>query len=186
MEQKNLDVLEKLKEWISENHKAKDHLLSMEKWIKTIYPQADDALIIAAVAHDIERAFPLEDDEMKPEKKSWDDKTYLTWHGQRSAKYIESFLVNNDADPKLVAKVKDLVKTHDFGGSEEKNALKDADSISFLENNADMYIDSLEKGLKIDDIRKKFDIMYNRISSPQAKEFARPFYQETVRKLEEI
>ena len=186
MEQKNQELLEKLKDWIIKNHKAKDHLLAMEKWIKVLYPQADDALIIAAVAHDIERGFPLEEGEVKPKKKSWDDPVYLTWHGQRSAKYIEGFLANNDADPKLIERVRGLVETHDFGGDKEKNALKDADSISFLENNSDMFIDSLEQGKTIEQIHDKFDIMYNRISSPEAKKLAERYYDEAVRKLEAI
>ena len=186
MEQKNTLLLEKLKDWLSKNHKSKEHLLAMEKWIKVVYPLADDALIIAAVSHDIERAFPLEEGEVKPERVEWDDKTYLTWHGQRSARFIESFLLNNDADPKLVEKVKDLVANHDFGGDEEKIALRDADSISFLENNADMYIDSLETGKTIDQIHNKFDIMYNRISSAKARELAKRYYNDAVQKLEAI
>jgi len=186
MQQKNQELLEKLKDWISKNHKAKEHLLAMEKWIKVVYPQADDAMIIAAVAHDIERAFPLEEGEVKPEKKNWDDVTYLTWHGKRSARFIESFLENNDADPKLVEKVKNLVEAHDLGGDDEKDALKDADSISFLENNADIFIDSLEKGKTIDQIHDKFDIMYNRISSPESRQLAKRYYDEAIYKLEAI
>ena len=101
MEEKNLVLLEKLKGWILENHKNKNHLLAMEKWIKVVYPQADDALIIAAVAHDIEQAFPLEEGEEKPERKGWEDPVYSEWHRKRSAQYAESFLLNNDADSKL-------------------------------------------------------------------------------------
>lgn len=186
MKQKNLELLEKVKDWITKNHKAKEHLLAMEKWIKVVYPQADDAMIIAAVAHDIERAFPLEEGEVKPEKKNWDDPVYLTWHGQRSARFIASFLENNDADPKLVEKVKSLVEAHDLGGDDEKNAIMDADSISFLQNNADMFIDSLEQGKTIDQIHEKFDIMYNRISSAESKQLAKRYYDTAIQKLEAI
>lgn len=186
MEQKNLALLEKLKDWISQNHKAKEHLLAMEKWIKVTYPQADDALIIAAVGHDIERAFPLEEGEVKPEKKNWDDPDYLAWHGKRSARYLGSFLTNNGADPKLVEKVMNLVATHNVGGNEEKDALRDADSISFLQNNADIFIDSLEQGKTVDQIHDKFDIMYGRIGSQENKKLAERYYAEAVHKLETI
>jgi len=186
MEQKNLVLLEKLKDWISQNHKDKNHLLAMEKWIKVVYPQADDALIIAAVAHDIERAFPLEDGEEKPERNGWDDQAYREWHRKRSATYAESFLLNNDADAELASKVKMLIETHGLGGDEEKDALKDADSISFLENSSDMVGDSLEKGRTVEEIHDKFDIMYNRISSEERKELAARHYEEAVHKLETI
>jgi len=186
MEQKNLVLLEKLKDWISKNHKDKNHLLAMEKWIKVVYPPADDALIIAAVAHDLERAFPLEEGEEKPERKGWEDENYREWHRKRSARYTEGFLLNNNADQGLVSKIKMLIETHGLGGDEERDALNDADSISFLENSAEMVGDSLEKGRTIEEIHDKFDIMYNRISSQENKQMAQRYYEEVIQKLETI
>jgi len=186
MEEKNSILLEKLKDWISKNHKDKNHLLAMEKWIKVIYPPADDALIIAAVAHDLERAFPLEEGEEKPERKGWEDGAYRDWHRKRSAKYVEGFLLNNEADKDLVSKVKNLVETHGLGGDEEKNALKDADCISFLENSGEVVENSLGRGRTVDEFHDKFDIMYNRISSPENKQLAQRYYEEAIQKLETI
>ena len=186
MEPKNLALFEKLKDWISKNHKAQSHLLAMEKWIKVTYPQADDALIIAAVGHDIERAFPLEDGEVKPEKKTWDDPEYLAWHGKRSARYLGSFLTNNGANEDLVKRVMSLVENHDAGGDEEKDALRDADSISFLQNNEDLFMDGLKEGKTVDQMHEKFDIMYKRIGSPENKNLADRYYTEAIHKLETL
>ena len=65
------------------------------------------------------------------------------------------------------------------GGNEEADLIKDADSISYLENNAIKHIKLIGK-LSKDRIKNKVDWMYNRISSKKAKSLAEPFYKEAM------
>jgi hypothetical protein len=64
--------------------------------------------------------------------------------------------------------------------------LKDADSLSFFETNAEEYVKWIELGITKEQIREKFDSMFNRISSSKARELARPMYEEACELLEEF
>jgi hypothetical protein len=173
-----------LENWLKENHKYAVHLIRTVFWLKEIYPQADEAIEIAALGHDIERAFPLRENEVEVKNnETWDSQEYLLWHGKRSAEFLGKFLRDNRADEELIKKVEDLVAFHEVGGDAEKDAIKDADSISFLENNVDEFI---KRGDSSESIKLKIDYMYNRIDSEKAKEFAKPFYNMAVEKLNNI
>lgn len=175
---------QKLEEFIKEKDINPRHWLRTGYWIKEIYPEADEIMYISAICHDIERAFPLRDGEVKPEIKNWDDPEYNLWHQNRSAEFAEKVLRDfGFNDDEKIYKIKDLIKHHEVGGNEEMNMLKDADSLSFLENNIEMFVASIPEKHSKEEIGKKFDFMYNRISSPKAKELAKPFYEEAIKKL---
>ena len=178
------NIITKLKNWIKENHKSSKHLIRTGFWLKRIYLKADETMMIAAIAHDFERAFPLRDKEIKIKNNdTWDLKEYLLWHGKRSAEFLGEFLRENNASEELISKVKELVIYHELGGDEEKNAIKDADSISFLENNVDRFLEGVSGEYAKQVTKNKFDFMFNRISSLKAKKFAKPFYDKAMGKL---
>lgn len=126
-------------------------------------PKADEALLIAAIAHDIERAFMQKDVETALRSAGFTAKEVLKLHEERGAKIIGRFLKKQGAGKKLVEKVEMLVSRHEEGGNKEQNLLKDSDSISFFENNIKSFLERKNKFGK-EKIKQKFDWMYNRIT----------------------
>ena len=56
----------------------------------------------------------------------------------------------------------------------------------FFENNVDLFISEQIKKTSKEKVRSKFDWMLNRITSKQAKDLARPFFEEAINKLEKV
>ena len=160
------------------------HFLRTVYWLKELNPQADEAMQIAAVAHDIERAFRQDDVMANIEKLSYTATEVLRPHEERGAEVIAEFLKQQNADEQLIAKVKMLVSRHEEGGNDEQNLIKDADSISFLENQIEHFLNVLVKQDGKEKIRGKFDWMFNRITSEKAKQIARPWYENALKKLD--
>jgi hypothetical protein len=157
-------------------------------WIKRLVPEANDELYIAAITHDIERAFGKSRTPPSPEEKGvrWDDEIYNKWHGERSANFVSEFLKKEGADEKLIKEVSKLVKVHEEGGWKDADILRDADSISFLEVNTPIFISRIPEKLSKEEVREKFDYMFRRIGSKKARLIAQPFYKEALKKLEVI
>jgi hypothetical protein len=150
------------------------HLQKTVFWLERIYPQANEALRIAAISHDIEAAFvgsTIEADLNNPDK--------LEKHQQASAEIIGEFLEKEGTDKALIGQVMSLVQRHEVGGTIEQNILKDADSLSFFDRDFPELISRHVSNGK-DRLRAKFSWMYERISSPEAKELARPMYEKSM------
>jgi hypothetical protein len=174
-------------EWVEKNYKNSVHLIRTGYWVKQLDNKASPELIVACITHDIERAFPenrqtVGSPEDGPGVK-WDDPVYNLWHGKRSAEYVGNFLEKNGATEKFIKEVKRLVISHEIGGDYHQNLVKDADCISFLENNAGLFIGRIPEKYSALQVKEKFDYMYNRISLPKAKKLARPFYQKALQAL---
>ncbi len=162
------------------------HHIRTVYWIKKLKPDVDEALLIAAVAHDINRSSIKNRKEelklIKESRKGGLDKRFLKKHQKQGAEIIGKFLEKQGADKKLIKKVKILVFKHEEGGSRDQNLLKDADSLSFFENNINRMIEIIPRmGKK--KIREKIDWMYNRITSKKAKKIAEPYYLNVIKKI---
>jgi len=153
-------------------------------WLKELRPAADEAFLISAIAHDIERAFREDKSGFDNIRESFKDEEWLLKHSNRGAEILEKFLKEQGAGEGTIEGVKHLVSKHETGGDEEQNLLKDADSLSFVENNAPIFFSRIDK-LGYNRVKEKFDWMYNRISSAKAKELAKPFYDKIALELEE-
>ena len=153
-------------------------------WIKKLRPDADEALLIAGIAHDIERAFrkSISHEQIKKSAKGFSDKKYIGPHQQEGAEIIADFLKREGADRKLIRRVKMLVSKHEVGGNADQDLLKDADSISFFENNVTNFIKLMSK-VKAEKINGKFDWMFNRITSKKAKEIVNSWYKDAINQL---
>ncbi|MFH1822258.1 MAG: HD domain-containing protein [Patescibacteria group bacterium] len=160
------------------------HFLRTVYWVNELKPDADEAMYIAAVAHDIERAY-RNNDEINNifKEKGFMDKDFLIYHQEKGAKIISDFLKEQNASNELIERVKMLVKGHEVGGNDDQNIIKDADSISYFENNANHFVEVKAKEIGKNQVREKFDWMYNRISSGKGKQIALKWYENALAKL---
>ncbi|KKU55301.1 MAG: hypothetical protein UY41_C0008G0024 [Candidatus Moranbacteria bacterium GW2011_GWE1_49_15] len=177
------EVINKLENFIREKNIEAEHMLRTGFWLREIYPEADEAMYVAAICHDIERCFPLREGEVKPPKTGDDSKDgeYLLWHGKRSAEFTEKLLRGYGfEDEQVMERIITLITDHSFGGSEERDLMMDADSISLLENNILLFI---KEGKDKKELEEKTVSEFEKLSSGKAREFAMPFYEKLLREL---
>jgi hypothetical protein len=147
--------------------------------IKELRVDASEELLIAAVSHDIERAFNPETKETKKYRTGKEQE----YHQVEGGRIMFDFLVDNGYDAAKAERVRELISKHEVGGDEEQNILKDADSLSWLEVSAPRHIG--KRLFPKEELERKIAFMFERISASKAKELGRPFYEEAVRMLEE-
>ncbi len=168
-----------------ENQLVPLHLVRTVDWILKLEPQADEALLIAGVTHDIERAFreDLVYQKMFSSENAFQDRAFLDYHQQRSAKIIAEFLKTLNCPTPLCDKVYHLVAHHETGGDPETDLLKDADSLSFFQTNVDLFVTVKTRESSPEKVKSKFDWMFARISDPTAREICRPLYNTALNRL---
>lgn len=72
-----------------------------------------------------------------------------------------------------------------MGGTEDENILKDADSISYFENQVPFFLNVMVKKVGKNRVKEKFQWMFDRITLDKAKELARPMFEDAMKKLNE-
>ena len=160
--------------WVAEIHPHARHLERTEAWLLELEPTAPEALRIAAVTHDIERAFP-DLDAPWDSAQHWDDPEYNRWHQDRCADIVADWLGEQGAAEKLAHDVEALVRAHEDGGWPEADLVQAADSLSFLETMVPLVIAWVETGrAPVDRAEGKLRHSAARISSerPRARELA--------------
>lgn len=175
--------------WVSDNYgKSAEHLLKAEEWLRRINPAASEAMLLATLTHDMERAFPGPDSPKQVPGRGPDDPIYNEAHSERSARIVSDFLRTQQAPEDLVTEVAKLIRVHEFGGWPDANWVQAADSLSFLEVNIDFFLSRINPdqadGWTLEEVRAKFAWMYNRIQIPAAQELARPLYEVALAKLQ--
>jgi hypothetical protein len=174
--------------WVEKNYSNAQHLLRTEAWLLQLKADASEALMLAALTHDMERAFPGPDSPYSDPASSGVDHAYNRAHSERSAAVVTAFLRDQKADELLIATVAELIRLHEYGGSVDADLLQAADSLSFLEVNISLFLQSLGKNSKERSqarVRAKFDWMYERIQIPQARTLALPLYEVAIQRLEQ-
>lgn len=180
------ELYQKTKAWVEKIYFNANHLVRTVHWVKKLTPSPSLALLLAALTHDIERAFKQGRNPPAAKIGKWNDPISNQWHSKRSAKFVKDFLKKKDADPDLIEGVSKLISHHEEGGWKEADLLKDADSISFLEINVPFFISRIPEELSKKEVKEKFNYMFKRISSKKAKEIARPFYQKAIVSLNKV
>ncbi len=182
------ELYRKVVTFVDESYgQKKPHYEKTVYWITKLYPNAPIYLKIAGYAHDIERAFSKSETMqiVKDSPDGFQDKDLREAHQKEGAEIIKKFLLQNGVSFLLADKVYNLILKHEEGGTDEQSILKDADSLSFLECNADKFIDKLTKEVGYKKVKDKFDWMYKRITSLKAKDFAKPMYEKAIQRLKE-
>ena len=175
-------ILVEARRWVVENYPYnRDHLLRALEWLDRLAPGAPEAVRLAALTHDMERAFPGPD---SPAMASLADPVYEQLHSERSARIVSEWLASHGADEQLTRDVAALIIAHEVGGTREADLVQAADRLSFLETNVDLFLGFVESGrFSIDDVRTKFEHSYHRIRVPDAKALARPLYEDADARL---
>jgi hypothetical protein len=184
-----MDIVKAAERWVKSIAFNADHLIRTKYWLKKLNPETDSASLIAAVTHDIERAFNEERKPPSPELKGadWEDEEYNLWHGKRSTRFVLDWLKKKGVnDQGVLRKLKHLIVYHEIGGDKEVNLIRDADSISFLEIVAPYFINLVPKKLTKEETKEKLNYMFKRISNRKAKSLAKPFYEKAIRNLESV
>ncbi len=176
------------REWVNEKYAYNsDHLLKALEWIDQLDPNASEALRLATLTHDMERAFPGPDQPIHKVIRGFDDHEYNKAHSKRSARIVGEWLREQSADEALIHDVEKLILAHEDGGWPEANLIQAADSLSFLDTNVDLFLNMARSGKRsVDEIKLKFDYTYERIQVPQAREIALPRYKTALARLEEL
>lgn len=173
--------------WVVEvNHPHERHLLRTEDWLLAIDPNAGEPLRIAAVLHDIERAFPAPGFDWDSAR-DWDNPDYNRWHQDRCADIASGWLREQGASPELVKEVEALIRVHEDGGWPEADLLQAADSLSFLDTLTPLTIGWVRSGRATPERAKaKIQSSLDRIdpSLERAVELARPMLEKALRELE--
>lgn len=175
---------ERASEWVTHNYSNAEHLIKTEAWLLRLQPAASEALCLAALTHDMERAFPGPDS-----PKGWGgvDHDYNRAHSERSARIVDAYLREQGAAEPLIEEVRELVRAHEYGGWQEANLLQAADSLSFLEVNIPRFLQSIPKdddGSRRAQVHAKFTWMYERIQVPEARSLAEQHYIDALERLE--
>ena len=133
------------------------HSKNTLEWILHLKPDADIALQIAALGHDIERAIEAK----KVRRKDFESyNEFKRSHAVNSAKILKNIMLDCDVSKNLVEDVYSLVIHHEVGGDDRSNILRNADSLSFLEVNLPYYFTRNS----IDETRKRILWSYQRLS----------------------
>ncbi len=128
---------QRIRRFIARSPVAEDprHAENTLAWLLKLEPRADEALQLAALAHDIERARP---DRLRREDYADYDR-FKADHAARGALMLAEILRRCRVDPELAAESCRLVKLHETGGDPRSDLLRDADSLSFFDLNLPLY-----------------------------------------------
>jgi len=112
------------------------HAENTLEWLLRLDPEADQALQIAALAHDIERAA----EDQKVHRADFDDyDSFKAAHASNAANILREILKKCGVSQATADETCRLVALHEVGGDSRSDLLKDADIISYFEVNMPLY-----------------------------------------------
>lgn len=174
---------ERARRWIKPYWNA-HHLVRTRDWLLVLDPKAGLPLRLAALTHDMERHFPggpQSDPSVDPAQAV----EYRRLHSHRSARIVGEWLREHGADGALVAEVERLIRAHEVGGRPDEDLLQAADSLSFLETNADLVVGWFRSGrCSRERAKEHHRWRLERIRLERARELALPLYEEAVARVD--
>jgi hypothetical protein len=117
------------------------HAEGVATWVKRLKPDADIAMEIASLGHDLDTC----KEEWRVRKKDFhDERSFKQAHAQKSAELLEVLLVKYELGEEMIARIKHLVANHEYAVDEDSQILMQAEAISFFEYNLPIYY--IQKG----------------------------------------
>ena len=159
------------------------HLIKTVDYVKILKPDADEALLIAAIAHDLERGVHRKETHNKLQRTGFTDPDFMKYHQEEGARIIAEYLRGIGAEEELVERVVMLVSKHEVGGNVDQNLLKDADSMSFFETSVEHFLSEKSREYGYEKVKEKLDWMYKRITDERARVMVEPKYEEAIKRL---
>ena len=129
---------QKIRNIISQSSVPEDprHAENVLEWLLKLEPDADIALQLAALAHDIDRA----DESTKIQRANFNNyNQFKTAHAKNSAAILQEILQECHVELSIIDEACRLVVLHEVGGDARSDLLKDVDSISYFEVNMPLY-----------------------------------------------
>ncbi len=112
------------------------HAENTLEWLLRLDPKAGQALQIAALSHDIDRAI----EDRKVRRADFGDyDAFKAAHARNGARILRTILDECGVDQFTKDEACRLVIRHEVGGDPSSDLLKDVDSISFFDNNVPFY-----------------------------------------------
>ena len=111
------------------------HAENTLEWLLRLETDAGEALQLAALAHDIDRATP--EHVRREEYPDYD--AFKAAHARRGARLLRGILEDYGVKSAIVKEACRLVELHEVGGDPGSDLLKDADSISYFDVNLPLY-----------------------------------------------
>jgi hypothetical protein len=143
------------------------------EWLLRLQPNASEALQLAALAHDIDRAIA----EIKVRRADFDDyDAFKATHARNGAEILRSILTACGVERTIVEEACRLVELHEVGGDRGSDLLKDADSISYFDVNLPLYYQ--REGLA--ETKRRSLWGYQRLSARARKIVENISYEEEV------
>jgi hypothetical protein len=149
----------------SKTREDPSHAENTMQWIAKLKPDADEILLLAGFGHDVERSMP---DRYKNEMfKTYDE--YKRAHATRAGTIAAGIATDCGYSQDEAKRLAHIIAEGEFQSDEpDVQLLRDADSISFFDNNIAYYL--ADKGPEW--TKKKMAFMYDRVSE-RAKEHIR-------------
>ena len=171
------------RQWVVDQYPYNSfHLIRAVEWLDRIAPDSSEAVRIATLTHDMERAFPGAD---QPVQRSLVDHEYHVAHSARSARIVGGWLREQAAPESLTVEVERLICFHEEGGWPEANFVQAADSLSFLDCNVDLFLSWVQSGKwPAREVRTKFEYTFDRIQVPEARTLALLLRDKAIARLD--
>ncbi len=146
------------------------HAENTLEWLLRMEATADEALQMAALGHDIDRATP---ERIKSEGYP-DFDAFKAAHARRSARLLRGILEDCRVENTIIKETCRLVEVHEVGGDPRADLLKDADSISYFDVNLLFYY----QRMGWEESKRRSDWGYQRLSQRAKEIVARITYED--------
>src|SRR2546421_9031882 len=103
-------------------------------------------MLLAALTHDMERAFPWPDSPSLDPKDGVDNPVYNIAHSERSARIVSSYLREQGASQESIEEVARLIRAHEYSGGGEEDYVQAACSLRFFDVNGDVFFGWVDGG----------------------------------------
>src|SRR5436305_15324392 len=138
----SLEILrDHAREWVSAHYEhGGQHLLQTEVWLQRLKPDASEEMLLAALTHDMERAFPGPDSPSLDPRDGVDNPAYNIAHSERSARIVSSYLREQGASQESIEEVARLIRAHEYGGVAGEKYVKARYGLSLVHVSGDVVL----------------------------------------------